>query len=77
MFMKLVGVIEILAGIGVLFKPRFFSAIVAIWLLLIIINLLLTGKYFDIALRDFGLMIAAVSLSKLSHIYAGKIKSRK
>lgn len=69
-FMKVVGIIEIIAGIGVIFKPKIFSYIVALWLLLIIINLLMTGRYYDIALRDFGLMLAAFSLSRLCKKYA-------
>lgn len=69
-FMMVVGVVEIVAGIGVLFKPRVFAYIVSLWLLAIIINLLLSGRYFDIALRDVGLMLAAFSLGKLSQKYA-------
>jgi hypothetical protein len=69
-FMMLVGIIEIIAGIGVFFKPKLFSYIVALWLVLIIINLLLTGHYFDIALRDFGLLLGALALGSLSQKYA-------
>lgn len=64
-FMLIVGVIEIIVGIGVWFKPRIFSYIVAAWLLGIIINLLTTGQYFDIALRDFGLFLGALALTRL------------
>ncbi len=70
-FMMFAGVIEIIAGIGIIFKPRIFAYIVAVWLLGIIINLLMTGHYFDIALRDVGLLLAAVSLGTLSKKYAG------
>ncbi|SRR5579862_1895147 len=69
-FMMIVGIIEIIAGIGVIFKPKLFSQIVAIWLALIILNLLLQGMFFDIALRDFGLFLSAIALRKLSHKYA-------
>lgn len=69
-FMAVVGVIEIIAGLGVLFKPRLFSYIVALWLFGIIINLLLTGHYFDIALRDLGLCLSALALGRLSQKYA-------
>src|SRR5215471_1258719 len=65
--MMLVGVIEIVAGIGVAFKPRIFAYVVAAWLLLIIINLLLIPGYFDVALRDVGLMLGALALGRLSH----------
>src|SRR6266508_4901522 len=51
--MLVVGVIEIVAGIGVALKPRIFAYVVAGWLALIILNLLLIPGYFDVALRDF------------------------
>ena len=65
-FMQVVGVIEIIAGIGVLIKPRFFAYVVSIWLLGIIVNLLLCHQYYDIALRDFGLSLGALALGRLS-----------
>lgn len=68
--MGCVGVIEIIAGIGVAFKPRIFAYIVSLWLLLIVINLLIGAHYYDIALRDFGLMLSAFALAKLSMKYA-------
>ena len=64
--MLVVGVIEIVAGIGVAIKPRIFAYVVAAWLGVIIINLLLIPGYFDIALRDFGLLLAALALGALS-----------
>ena len=64
--MLVVGVIEIVAGIGVALKPRIFAYIVAVWLAVIIINLLLIPGYFDVALRDFGLLLAALALARLS-----------
>ena len=66
-FMYLVGIIEIVAGIGVWFKPRIFAYVIAAWLGLIIINLLMIPGYFDVALRDFGLLLAALALGRLSH----------
>ena len=66
-FMMVVGVVEIIAGIGVALKPRVFAYIVAIWLLLIIINLLSIPGYYDIALRDLGLLLGALALGRLSH----------
>jgi len=69
-FMMLVGVIEVVAGVGVILKPRVFSYVVALWLVGIIINLLLTGHYFDIALRDLGLCLSALALGRLSEKYA-------
>jgi uncharacterized membrane protein YphA (DoxX/SURF4 family) len=64
-----VGVIEIVAGLGVAFKPRIFAYIVSLWLLLIVVNLLLIPGYFDVALRDFGLALAAFALGRLSQEY--------
>jgi hypothetical protein len=65
-FMLVVGIIEIIAGIGVFLKPRVFAYIVAVWLLGIIINLLAIPGYYDIALRDLGLMLGALALARLS-----------
>ena len=62
-----VGVIEVVAGIGVAFKPKIFAYVVAAWLALIIVNLLMIPGYFDVALRDFGLLLGALALARLSH----------
>jgi uncharacterized membrane protein YphA (DoxX/SURF4 family) len=64
--MYIVGVVEIVAGIAVAVRPRFGSLLVAVWLLGIIINLIVLGSFFDIALRDFGLLIGALALNRLS-----------
>jgi len=64
--MQIVGVIEVLAGIGVAIKPRLIAPVVAVWLWAIIINLILLGGYYDIALRDFGLSLGALGLWRLS-----------
>jgi len=61
-----VGVVEVIAGIGVALKPKVFAYIVAIWLLLIILNLLSIPGYYDIALRDLGLLLGALALGRLS-----------
>jgi hypothetical protein len=68
-FFSAVGVIEVIAGVGVFFKPRIFAYIVSAWLLLIVVNLLMSGHYYDIALRDIGLMLAAFALGKLAQQY--------
>jgi uncharacterized membrane protein YphA (DoxX/SURF4 family) len=65
-FMYLVGVIEVLAGILVLIKPKIGSLVVGLWLVGIAINLLLTGQYYDIAVRDAVMAIGAFSLHLLS-----------
>jgi hypothetical protein len=67
--MLAVGVIEIVAGLGVAFKPRLFAYVVAAWLLLIVANLLMIPGYFDVALRDFGLALGALALARLSQEY--------
>jgi uncharacterized membrane protein YphA (DoxX/SURF4 family) len=67
--MMVVGIVEIIAGIGVWLKPKFFAYIVALWLLGIIINLLMLQNFYDIALRDLGLMLGALALGCLSRRY--------
>ena len=67
--MYLVGVIEIVAGIGVFLKPKIFAYVVAAWLVLIIANLLMIPGYFDVALRDLGLALGALALARLSSVY--------
>ncbi|WP_082161560.1 tRNA (5-methylaminomethyl-2-thiouridylate)-methyltransferase [Rufibacter radiotolerans] len=61
-FMSIIGVIEIIAGFLVLVKPKIGSLVVALWLVGIAINLLLTGQYFDVAVRDVVMAIGAFSL---------------
>lgn len=65
-FMLAIGIIEIIAGLIVAFRPRVGGYLVAIWLWAIIANLILAGAYFDIALRDFGLSLGALALARLS-----------
>lgn len=64
--MYIVGVVEIIAGLAVAFRPRFGSLLVAVWLLGIIINLIVLGNFYDVALRDFGLLVGALALNRLS-----------
>jgi hypothetical protein len=68
-FMLAVGVIEVIAGLIVALRPRIGAYVVAAWLAAIVFNLLLTGRYFDVAVRDFGLMLAAIALARLSSIF--------
>lgn len=67
--MHIVGVIEILAGIAVAIRPRYGAYLVAAWLAGIVINLLTYSGYYDIALRDFGLMLGALTLARLASKY--------
>lgn len=69
-FMVIVGVVEIIAGLLVFFKPRIGAYVVAAWLLGIIMNLLLIPGFLDVALRDFGLLLGALALARLSSVYA-------
>lgn len=65
-FMLLVGVIEIVAGLVVAFRPQIGAYIVMLWLWGIVANLLLIPGFYDIALRDFGLSLGALALARLS-----------
>jgi hypothetical protein len=64
--MLAVGVIEVVAGITVALAPRFGALLVAGWLAGIILNLVTMGEYYDIALRDFGLLVGALALAVLA-----------
>jgi hypothetical protein len=64
--MYVVGAIEIVAGLVVLTRPRFGGYLVAAWLSGIIANLLLLADHYDVALRDFGLLLAALALARLA-----------
>lgn len=64
--MLAVGVVEILAGILVAVLPRIGGYVVALWLAGIIANLLLVGDFYDVALRDFGLLVGALALAQLA-----------
>jgi hypothetical protein len=64
--MYAVGVIEIVAGLVVALRPRFGGYLVAAWLAGIIVNLLMQADYYDIALRDFGLLLGALTLARLA-----------
>jgi hypothetical protein len=69
--MLAVGAIEVVAGLIVLFKPKIGAWIVMAWLWGIVLNLLLTANYFDIALRDFGLSLGAMALGFLAMDHEG------
>jgi len=73
-FMLAVGAIEIVAGLLVLLKPRIGSLVVAAWLGGIIVNFLLFPGFYDIALRDFGLMLGALALFRLSSDFGDMIR---
>jgi uncharacterized membrane protein YphA (DoxX/SURF4 family) len=67
-FMHFVGVVEIVAGLAVAVAPRIGGPLVAAWLAGIVVNLLTVNppEYYDIALRDFGLLLGALTLSRLA-----------
>jgi hypothetical protein len=64
--MLVVGVVEVAAGVLVAIRPRWGGYVVAAWLLGIIVNLVSMGEYLDVALRDFGLLVAALALARLA-----------
>lgn len=64
--MRIVGIIEIVAGLVVAVRPRFGGYLVAAWLAGIIVNLLMMADYYDVALRDFGLLLGALTLARLA-----------
>ena len=64
--MHIVGIVEIAAGLVVAVTPRFGGLLVAAWLGGIIVNLLLMADYYDVALRDFGLLLGALTLARLA-----------
>ena len=68
-FMYFVGAVEILAGLLVLLKPRYAAYIVAAWLAGIVVNLWSYPGWWDIGLRDFGLMLGALTLARLASVY--------
>lgn len=69
-FLVIVGVIEVAAGLLVLYRPQIGAYIVAVWLLAIIANLLLIPGFYDVAARDFGLSLGALALARLSREFA-------
>jgi uncharacterized membrane protein YphA (DoxX/SURF4 family) len=76
-FMYVVGAVEIVAGISVALKPRYGAYVVAGWLAGIIVSLLTYSGFYDIALRDFGLMLAALTLARLASVYDPPLQLRR
>ena len=75
--MLAIGVVEIVAGLVVAMQPKFGGYLVAAWLGGIIVNLLLLGDHYDVALRDFGLLLAALTLTRLATAFnAGRPSAR-
>ena len=75
--MYAIGVIEIIAGLCVALRPRYGALLVAAWLGGIIFNLLTYSGFYDIALRDFGLVLAALTLARLATIYDKPLQLRR
>ena len=76
-FMYFVGAVEILAGLLVLLKPRYAAYIVAAWLAGIVVNLWSYPGWWDIGLRDFGLMLGALTLARLASVYDPPLRGRR
>ena len=68
-FMLFVGIVEIIAGVLVLLKPRYAAYVVAAWLAGIVVNLFSYGEWYDVAVRDLGLMAGALVLGRLASVY--------
>ena len=68
-FMYVIGAIEIVAGVLVAIRPRYGAPVVAAWLAGIIVNLLTVPGFYDVALRDFGLLLGALTLARLALTY--------
>lgn len=73
--MLAVGVIEIVAGLVVALRPKFGGYLVAAWLAGIIVNLLLLAEHYDVALRDFGLLLGALALARLATAFPGAARA--
>ena len=73
-FMYVVGAIEVVAGVAVALKPRYGAYVVAAWLGGIILSLLTYSGFYDVALRDFGLMLGALTLARLASVYDPPLK---
>ena len=74
--MYVVGGVEILAGLLVAIKPRYGAYVVAAWLAGICLNLVTYSGFYDIALRDFGLMLGALALGRLAAVYDPPLRRR-
>jgi uncharacterized membrane protein YphA (DoxX/SURF4 family) len=74
--MHVVGIIEIVAGVLVALKPRYFAYLVAGWLAGIVVDLLTFSGYYDIALRDGALMLAALTLARLASRFDPPLRLR-
>jgi len=72
--MYVVGVVEMIAGLMVALKPRYAAYVVALWLAGIIVDLLTVSGFYDIALRDFGLLLAALVLALLASVYDAPLR---
>lgn len=64
-----VGIIEVVAGITVAIRPRFGAYLITFWLMLIILNLVIVNRFYDVALRDLGLLIATLALGQLAKVF--------
>jgi uncharacterized membrane protein HdeD (DUF308 family) len=69
-FLLVVGVVEVAAGLLVFYRPSIGAYVVALWLMGIIANLLLVPGFYDVAARDFGLLLGALALARLSGEFA-------
>lgn len=71
-FMKMVGIIEIIAGIIVLVRPLIGAYIVMAWLICIALQLIIGGHYFDVAVRDLVMAVGAYTFAQLTKMQPEK-----
>lgn len=76
-YRQVMGAVEIIAGLVVLLKPRYGGYLVAAWLAGIVTNLFSYPGWYDIAVRDFGLMLAALTLARLASVYDRPLRLRR
>ena len=76
-FMKVVGIIEIIAGVIVLVRPLIGAYIVMAWLICIALQLIIGGHYFDVAVRDLVMAIGAYTLAQLSRVEQPRLATAK
>ena len=69
-FIRVIGIIEILLGVGLYYKTRIFAYLAGIWFILLIFNILFLGRYYDVGLIDFALCLSSFALARLSHLFS-------
>lgn len=69
-FIRTIGVVEIIIAVGLYYRTRIFAYVAAIWFILLIFNIILLGRYYDLGIRDFALCLSSFALARLSHLFS-------